>query len=69
MSSKQKQNEIRDPTRDGEIKELIERNWSPGLFWADGAAEEKNPNYHKLYIGGFLIFCGQKILRPHWKVT
>ena len=32
---------IRDPTRDGWIKEFIKQKWSSGLYWAVGGAEKK----------------------------
>ena len=41
-TAKQHSHTSRDPTRDGWIKEFIKRKWSSGLFWAVGAAENKN---------------------------
>ena len=38
---------IRDPTRDGCIKEFIKQKRSSGLFLAVGAAEKKNSKCHK----------------------
>ena len=48
---------IRDPTRDGCIKEFIRRKQSSGLFWAVGAAERKKPpNCHKYATFGGVFF-------------
>ena len=53
---------VRDPTRDGWIKEFIKRKWNSGLVWAVGAVEKKTPNYHKYatFMGGFFNFCKAK---------
>ena len=54
----------RDPTRDGWIKEFINRKWSSGLFWAVGLQKKKTPNCHKdaTFWGGFFyFFVGKKL--------
>ena len=54
---------FRYPTRDGWIKEFIKRKRSSGLFWAVGAAEQKNlPTAISMQLFGvfFSTFCGQK---------
>ena len=53
---------LRHSTTDHWIQESIKRIFSPGLFWAVGSAEKKNPNCHKYatFEVSFFMFSWSK---------
>ena len=62
-SSQNNFSEIRDPTRDGWIKEFIKRKWSSGLFRAVRVAEKKNLStaISMQFLGWFFqLFVGKR---------